>query len=311
MRHLVAEQVVVQLDRAEGGFDRSPRPRAARARTRRPRRGRARSARRRAGPATSRSTSRAGCPLAAGARRSPRRGRTWRRAASHRVARRCTSGSRRRRASRRTTRATPSVEPSAVACAHVRDPGSTARASRLRPADAAGRRSGRSSRSTARCVHASSCPRSSARRPATVRAASTAGPAHSPTTRSSGRTSGGVCLPARPNGLPLVVLLHPRDHYAEPGDLPDDLAAECGVLRLADRAGDPQHRRHRPGARLPVGRRLRTPPLVVHGAAGTDPATDRQLRGDLGRHPAGHAGRRSGRATSTAWWPRSANRATR
>lgn len=37
-------------------------------------------------------------------------------------------------------------------------------------------------------------------------------------------------LPARPNGLPLVVLLHPRDHYAEPGDLPDDLAAECGVL---------------------------------------------------------------------------------
>jgi diadenosine tetraphosphate (Ap4A) HIT family hydrolase len=37
-------------------------------------------------------------------------------------------------------------------------------------------------------------------------------------------------LPAKPNGLPLVVLLHPRDHYAEPGDLPDDLAAECGVL---------------------------------------------------------------------------------
>ncbi|HJX07321.1 MAG TPA: hypothetical protein VJ736_04550 [Actinomycetota bacterium] len=37
-------------------------------------------------------------------------------------------------------------------------------------------------------------------------------------------------MPARPNGLPLVVLLHPRDHYGEPGDLPDDLAAECGVL---------------------------------------------------------------------------------
>jgi hypothetical protein len=36
-------------------------------------------------------------------------------------------------------------------------------------------------------------------------------------------------LPARPNGLPLVVLLHPRAHYGEPGDLPD-LAAECGVL---------------------------------------------------------------------------------
>jgi hypothetical protein len=37
-------------------------------------------------------------------------------------------------------------------------------------------------------------------------------------------------MPARPNGLPLVVLLHPRDHYGEPGDLPDDLAAESGVL---------------------------------------------------------------------------------
>jgi diadenosine tetraphosphate (Ap4A) HIT family hydrolase len=31
-------------------------------------------------------------------------------------------------------------------------------------------------------------------------------------------------------GVPVVVLLMPRDHYAEPGDLPDELAAECGVL---------------------------------------------------------------------------------
>jgi diadenosine tetraphosphate (Ap4A) HIT family hydrolase len=37
-------------------------------------------------------------------------------------------------------------------------------------------------------------------------------------------------LPAKPNGLPLVVLLQPRAHYAEPGDLPDHLAAESGVL---------------------------------------------------------------------------------
>src|SRR4029078_6062365 len=44
-------------------------------------------------------------------------------------------------------------------------------------------------------------------------------------------------LPAKPNGLPLVVLLHPRAHYAEPGDLPDDLAAEGGeVLSLLERA---------------------------------------------------------------------------
>jgi diadenosine tetraphosphate (Ap4A) HIT family hydrolase len=32
-------------------------------------------------------------------------------------------------------------------------------------------------------------------------------------------------------GLPLIALLMPREHYAEPGDLPDGLAAECGVLQ--------------------------------------------------------------------------------
>jgi diadenosine tetraphosphate (Ap4A) HIT family hydrolase len=34
----------------------------------------------------------------------------------------------------------------------------------------------------------------------------------------------------RPSGLPVVVLLEPREHYSEPGDLPDELAAELGVL---------------------------------------------------------------------------------
>lgn len=33
-----------------------------------------------------------------------------------------------------------------------------------------------------------------------------------------------------PAGLPVVLLLEPRAHYGEPGDLPDDLAAELGVL---------------------------------------------------------------------------------
>ena len=37
--------------------------------------------------------------------------------------------------------------------------------------------------------------------------------------------------PAGPYGLPLIVLLEPRAHYAEPGDLPDELAAELGVLQ--------------------------------------------------------------------------------
>ena len=35
---------------------------------------------------------------------------------------------------------------------------------------------------------------------------------------------------AQPNGLPVVVLLEPREHYAEPGDLPEGLASELGVL---------------------------------------------------------------------------------
>jgi diadenosine tetraphosphate (Ap4A) HIT family hydrolase len=33
----------------------------------------------------------------------------------------------------------------------------------------------------------------------------------------------------RPTGLPVVVLLESRAHYAEPGDLPDELAAELGI----------------------------------------------------------------------------------
>ena len=36
--------------------------------------------------------------------------------------------------------------------------------------------------------------------------------------------------PDRPTGLPVVVLLETREHYAEPGDLPEDLASELGVL---------------------------------------------------------------------------------
>lgn len=35
---------------------------------------------------------------------------------------------------------------------------------------------------------------------------------------------------AEPSGMPLILLLEPRVHYAEPGDLPDDLAGELGLL---------------------------------------------------------------------------------
>ena len=40
-----------------------------------------------------------------------------------------------------------------------------------------------------------------------------------------------------PNGLPIVLLLDSRTHYAEPGDLPDDMAGELGMLQVRiDRA---------------------------------------------------------------------------
>src|ERR1700751_6112723 len=32
------------------------------------------------------------------------------------------------------------------------------------------------------------------------------------------------------SGLPVVVLLEPREHFSAPGDLPEELAAELGVL---------------------------------------------------------------------------------
>ena len=36
--------------------------------------------------------------------------------------------------------------------------------------------------------------------------------------------------PVGPTGLPLVLILEPREHFSGPGDLPDELAAELGVL---------------------------------------------------------------------------------
>jgi diadenosine tetraphosphate (Ap4A) HIT family hydrolase len=33
-----------------------------------------------------------------------------------------------------------------------------------------------------------------------------------------------------PTGLPVIVILFPRDHYADPGDLPQELAAELGLM---------------------------------------------------------------------------------
>lgn len=43
--------------------------------------------------------------------------------------------------------------------------------------------------------------------------------------------------PADERGLPVVVILEPRGHFAEPGDLPDELAADLGrMLARIERA---------------------------------------------------------------------------
>jgi hypothetical protein len=42
--------------------------------------------------------------------------------------------------------------------------------------------------------------------------------------------------PDHPTGLPVVLLLEPRAHHSEPGDLPDDLAAELGIMSPASTA---------------------------------------------------------------------------
>jgi diadenosine tetraphosphate (Ap4A) HIT family hydrolase len=39
-----------------------------------------------------------------------------------------------------------------------------------------------------------------------------------------------LATPDEPTGLPVIALLESREHYAEPGDLPDELAAELGLL---------------------------------------------------------------------------------
>jgi len=33
-----------------------------------------------------------------------------------------------------------------------------------------------------------------------------------------------------PSGMPVIVIVEPRAHYAEPGDLPDEVAADLGVM---------------------------------------------------------------------------------
>jgi diadenosine tetraphosphate (Ap4A) HIT family hydrolase len=39
-----------------------------------------------------------------------------------------------------------------------------------------------------------------------------------------------LCTLDKPSGLPVVVLLESREHFSAPGDLPEEMAAELGVL---------------------------------------------------------------------------------
>src|SRR5258708_29391316 len=43
-----------------------------------------------------------------------------------------------------------------------------------------------------------------------------------------------LCTTLQPTGLPVIVLLEPRAHFGEPGDLPDELASELGLLQARD-----------------------------------------------------------------------------
>jgi hypothetical protein len=94
-------------------------------------------------------------------------------------------------------------------------------------------------------------------------------------------------------GVPLVLMLHPRDHH-DLADLPDELAAELGLLttRIA------RHVQALPGIsrpRLPLRRRRRAPAhLVLRPAGGPGPAL-RLVAGRLGRPPAGISGGRGRR----------------
>ena len=91
--------------------------------------------------------------------------------------------------------------------------------------------SGRPSRSTGRCARARSSHPSNVKSHGTAQAVSTAGAALRPddeflwtNERWRLHTLDG------PTGLPVNVILVPREHFAELGDLPDDLAAELGIM---------------------------------------------------------------------------------
>jgi hypothetical protein len=94
-----------------------------------------------------------------------------------------------------------------------------------------------------------------------------------------------------PHGLPVVVILEPREHFAGPADLHEDLAREQGVMlgrveRAVLAVGGIARVAHRA-----LGGGRRAPALVVHRSPrGLRPAPQ-LLRGGLGRGPVADSGR--------------------
>ena len=93
----------------------------------------------------------------------------------------------------------------------------------------------------------------------------------------------------RPAGLPVIVLLEPREHYEDPGDLPDELAADLGVMlarieravRSVGEIGRVHVCRWGDGSAHLHWWFLARPARI--------PQADRQLRRDLGRRRAADA----------------------
>jgi hypothetical protein len=121
-----------------------------------------------------------------------------------------------------------------------------------------------------------------------ARVGSNASPAPLRTTTSCGRTNVSAFARLSRTAFPSLSCSRPvstmRSRATSQRVLPGARSSD-----RADRTSGALGRGHRPGSRLPMGRRIRTPALVVHGPPSSDPAAARQLRSDLGRRPSTHA----------------------
>jgi hypothetical protein len=167
------------------------------------------------------------------------------------------------------------------------DARATLRTCRARVADAARRRLGHVPHSMGSCIRDGYSLRCRTTRLGKVRVGSNASPAPLWTTTSNGRTNVGAFARLSRTAFPSSSCSRPVSTMRSRATSRRVLPRSSGSDR-AHRTRGALGRGHRPGSRLPMGRRLRTPALVVHGPPSSDPAAARQLRSDLGRHPSTH-----------------------